>query len=77
MKVSSEQQTPKEIPRIFASEANHIYLESDASQSECFEISLDPFHRTQNKTFLIGADVVLTATVKRTHTDRKRGVKAG
>lgn len=77
MKVSAEQQTSKwkEIPGIFVSEADRMYLESDASQSECLEISLGSFHRTQNKTFLTGADVVLTVTVKRTHTDGKKKVK--
>lgn len=63
------------IPGIYASEAGYMYLEGNTSQSECLEISLGSLHRTQNETFLAGADVVLPVAVERTHTDGKREVR--
>lgn len=46
-----------------------MYLEGDAGQSECLEISLGPLHGTQDKTFFTGTDVVLPVTVEWTHTE--------
>lgn len=55
----------------------YMYLEGNASQSECLEIPLGSLHSTQHETFLAGADVVLPVAVERTHTDGKREVKRG
>lgn len=58
---------------MYASEDGHMYLEGDTSQCERLEISLGSLHRTQNKTFFTGADVVLPVAVEWTHAGWKAG----
>lgn len=58
---------------MYASEDGHMYLEGDTSQGERLEISLGSLHRTQNKTFFTGTDVVLPVAVEWTHTGGKTG----
>lgn len=52
---------------MYTVEDGHMYLEGDTGQGERLEISLGPFHRTQNKTFFAGTDIVLPVAVERTH----------
>lgn len=54
-----------------------MYLEGDTSQSECLEISLGSLHRTQDESLLVGTNVVLSVTVKWTHTGAETGEYSG
>lgn len=49
----------------------HMYLEGDTGQSKCLEVSRGSLHRTQDKAFLTGADVVEPVTVERAHADKQ------
>ena len=61
-----------DVTGLCASEAGHMYLEGDTSQSECLEISLGSLDGTQDKTLFTGTDVILPVAVERTHTAGKR-----